>query len=91
MNFFDIKPSSLPKDSQYYFNILVIIIGVNQETWKLLTEDIEISVQDIWYTDRITDPEPTVYCIYQEDNIEEDLEIEISISRIRQQKYLEPI
>lgn len=79
MNFFDIKPEALPRDAQYYFNILVIVMSVNQETWNLLTGDMEVQVEDIWYIDRITDPEPTIYCIYQEDDMDEDTDLEIGM------------
>lgn len=80
MNFFDIKPESLPFDGQYYFNILVIVMAVNKEAWTQLVADTDIQgLECIWYTDEITSPQPKAYCIYLEDSLREDELFEISI------------
>lgn len=75
MNFFDIKPESLPQDGQYYFNILVITIALNSENWEAFVED--SSIEDltcVWYLDELTAPEPKAICVYLEDELDQDIE-----------------
>ena len=58
-NFFDISPAALPQDTEYYFNVLVIICHVGPKT---LQEGLT-RVEDI---SKIKDPRP-VCCIWFED------------------------
>lgn len=77
MNFFDIKPSSLPEGAQYFFNILVITIAVTPEIWEELIGN--LSIQHIWYAEDLTAPEPQAICLYQEEEMEEDCDFEIAM------------
>lgn len=81
MTFYDIPENHLPSDAQYYFNVLAISIATDN------AEDFPPGVDEIWYTDRLTEPEPHIYhfCLInnskeeeeEENGIIEDLEIEV--------------
>ena len=73
MNFFDIKPEAFPQDGQYYFNILVITVAMNTQTWQAVMEDVQIEgIQNIWYTDELTTPEPTATCLYLDKDLDKE-------------------
>lgn len=77
MNFFDIKPESLPHDGQYYFNILVITIALNSDNWRDFVEETQMEgLTCVWYLDELTSPEPRAICVYLEDGLDEDDEEE---------------
>lgn len=77
MNFFDIKPESLPHDGQYYFNILVITIALNSDNWRDFVEETQMEgLTCVWYLDELTNPEPRAICVYLEDGLDEDDEEE---------------
>lgn len=82
MSFFNINPMSLPKDAQYYFNILIIIIYVSRETMDICYgKDKEL----IWFLDEITEPRPTAICICaldeeEQQQINEEYQTEVSYS-----------
>lgn len=81
MHFFDINPNHLPHDGQYYFNVLVITIALNLETWQEAIEDISIEgLESIWYTDQLTSPRPTAIHVYYEEELdgEEGCDFEIT-------------
>ncbi|MCM1323963.1 MAG: hypothetical protein NC218_07365 [Acetobacter sp.] len=64
MNIFNLDPTSMPKDAEYYFNILVINIAVRES----LQDDKEEFYTDIWYIEHITDPRPYIVHVYAEED-----------------------
>lgn len=74
MNFFDEDPMSLPRDGQYYFNILVRTIAVNPRcAEQYLGKDID----EMCFIEKLTDPRPQMYYCFVDDELDEDLDFEI--------------
>lgn len=64
MNIFNLAPSSMPNDAEYYFNILVVNIAV-RESLQMNSDEF---ILDIWDISHITSPRPYVIHIYTEDD-----------------------
>lgn len=75
MSFFDEEPMSLPRDGQYYFNILVVCIGVSPQ---LMQENGFSDLLDIWDIQELTEPRPKIIHIYQDECLDEDIEYEMT-------------
>lgn len=74
-NFFDIPREFFSKNSDFYFNILVISIAVRPE---LMREYLGVDgIDSIWFLTHLTDSRPKfIYC-YAEEKVESDLEFEV--------------
>lgn len=72
--FFDELPEFLPKDAQFYYNILIVCIEVSQEYWN---EYFPKDINETWYLQDITSSRPKAYHFYIEDDIDEDYDYEI--------------
>lgn len=68
MNFFDIEGKALPRDGEYYFNILVITIGFQKLE----------AAQEIWYLNFIKLPRPVAICCYEDAELRPE-EIEVNL------------
>lgn len=79
MSFYDIDPNSLPKEAQYYHNVLIVLVGITPQKWDYEEH------KEIWSLEEITAPRPTVYCFYSEPELleqehdEEEVDFEITI------------
>lgn len=81
MYFFDINPSYLPSDGQYYFNVLVITIALNYETWEEAIGDTGIEgLKSIWYIDQLTSPRPAAIHVYYEKELDGEEEYDFEIT-----------
>lgn len=74
MNFFDEDPMSLPRDGQYYFNILVRTIAVNPSLAKKIFPE---KIDEICFIGDITQPRPCVTYTFIDDELDDDIEFEI--------------
>ncbi len=74
MNFFDEDPMALPRDAQYYFNIVVRTIGVNPQYAEKYLGD---NVDEICFLDKLTDPRPQMFYFFIDDELDKDMEYEI--------------
>lgn len=72
MNIFNLTPSSMPNDAEYYFNILVVNIAVRES----LQFNQDEFFSDIWDISHITDPRPYVIHLYAEEDTILDEEYE---------------
>lgn len=74
MNFFDTDPVSLPKDGQYYFNVLVMCIAINPaDAEQYLGKD----VNEIQYIENLTAARPYLLYCFIDDELDKDTEFEI--------------
>lgn len=80
MSFYDIDPSSLPNDSQFYHNVLVVLVGFPPEKWQF-EED------EIWYLDHITSARPYAICFYVDEEFDLDYEEEDNLGDIQEQDF----
>ena len=74
MNFFDEDPMSLPRDAQYYFNVLVRIIGIHP---SLANEVLGKGIEEVCYIEDIAEPRPTITYCFTDESLDEDTEFEI--------------
>lgn len=86
--FFDESEYDLPKDAQYYFNILVICVAVSPRYAQNIFDK---DIIDIWDIQQITNPRPNVVHVFVDKHIDEDIDFLIecfphSVVEIDQQK-----
>lgn len=75
MTFFDNHPQHLPYDGEYYYNILVVCIGMQPYIAKEVFPQQE--VKDIWDIDNITAARPYAVHIYEDSGLDRDIDFEI--------------
>ena len=74
MLFYDQDPKSLPDDGHYFFNILMITVGINP---KYRNKYLPENVYDTWYIDKITEPRPYAVFIFVDDSLDDTIEIDM--------------
>lgn len=72
--FFDEPYNALPKDAQYYFNILIICIAVSPQYAQ---EIFQQNIIDMWNIQNINDGRPFAVHIYTTHHINKDFEYEL--------------
>lgn len=82
MTFYDIPENGLPRENEYYFNVLVICIAVIPQLAKELLGE---NVDEIYYLDQITSTRPTVYHFYIEP------ELGIQYDETEEEEYREEV
>ena len=65
MSFYDIDPTTLPKDALYFHNVLLVLVATDPQLWEY--EDCD----QIWHLNQITSPQPTAYCFYPDSELQE--------------------
>ena len=71
--FEDIEPEAFPPGSQFFYNVKVWIMLIQQQGEEFLPQDI----QEQWYCQDLTSPMPCVLGILRTDLIDEDFEYEM--------------
>ncbi len=74
MRFYDQDPKSLPYDGQYFFNILVITIGINP---KYRNKYLPNNVYEAQYIEKITEPRPYAVFIFTDDSLDDTVELDV--------------
>ena len=69
MNFYDIKDTALPEGGQYYFNILVINLAIQQDLWE---QNFSKDTTDFWNLENINGSRPTAVHLYQERRLNDE-------------------
>lgn len=70
MGFYDYDPMSLPKDAQYYFNILIIQVQVPLDKAEEVFGSPDIT--SYWNIEGVNEPRPYAVCFYTEEELFEE-------------------
>lgn len=76
MSFFDSDPNSCPRDGQYFFNILVVNIGINPNNSN---QALGQGIKNLWNIQNIVEPRPYIIHIFEDEEIDDDLIFEITM------------
>lgn len=74
MPFYDWDPKALPCDAQYFFNILILVIGINP---KYQHKYLPNNICEMQYIEKITEPRPYAVFIFINDDLDEDTELDM--------------
>lgn len=72
MNFFDEDLKNT--DNEYYFNVLVTTIAINQ---NCTNRYLDSGINEITYIEKITSPKPQIVYCFVDNELDKDLEYEI--------------